>query len=284
MNPPPLPGDLGATVANAIREDLGDGDVTAALVDDGVFADATVICREQAVICGLPWFNEVFLQLDATVEIDWLVADGDRVENNALVCNLAGPARSLLTGERTALNFLQTLSATATQARQYADAVAGAGCRILDTRKTIPGLRSAQKYAVHCGGGTNHRHGLYDAILIKENHIVAADSIESAVAKARKQSPSLPVQVEVESIGQLEEAIAAGADSVLLDNFDHSMLKSAVSCRASLGSNIVLEASGGYDLPTIRETAETGVDFISVGALTKHVRAVDLSMRFKARH
>lgn len=279
---PDLPGDLAASVANAIREDVGDGDITAALINDGTTANATVQCMEPAVVCGRPWFDEVFAQLDPTIDIEWRVHEGDEVLANTTLCELGGEARSLVTGERTALNYLQTLSATATQAKQFADAVEGTGCRILDTRKTLPGLRTAQKYAVRCGSAFNHRHGLYDAILIKENHIMASGSIDAAVKRARDHARSFPVQVEVENTEQLEQAIAAGADSVLLDNFDLAMLTAAVDRKQALASRIVMEASGGFDLSTVRAAAETGVDCISVGALTKNLRAIDLSMRLRS--
>lgn len=275
--PSPPPTDLSETVARALAEDIGSGDLTAALIPATAQARATIISREAAVVCGTPWFNEVFAQVDPRVTVDWRVRDGDRVEPGALLCALHGPARGLLTGERAALNFLQTLSGTATRARRYAEAVAGTGVRVLDTRKTLPGLRSAQKYAVRCGGGYNHRMGLYDAVLIKENHIAAAGSIAEAVAAARRLWRGKPVEVEVEDLDELQQALVAEADIVLLDNFNLESLARAVSLTAG---RVKLEASGGINLDTIRAVAETGVDFISAGDITKDVRAVDLSMRF----
>jgi nicotinate-nucleotide pyrophosphorylase (carboxylating) len=236
-----------------------------------------VVCREAATLCGQPWFDETFRQLDPSVRVDWRAEDGDTVGPDQEICRLEGAARSILSGERTALNFLQTLSGTATRTRGFVDAVAGTGAVILDTRKTLPGLRLAQKYAVRCGGGSNHRIGLFDAILIKENHIAAAGSITAAVEAAQRQSPGLLLEVEVETLRQLEEACRAGAARVLLDNFDARMLESAV---ARFRGRIELEASGGIDLESIRAIAECGVDFISVGAITKHLRATDFSMRY----
>lgn len=278
----PVPDDMPQLVRHALAEDVGGGDLTAVLVATDAMAQATVIVREAAVICGRPWFDEVFGQLDPGISIEWLLTEGDAAKARQTICRLAGPARAVLTGERTALNFLQTLSATATTARRYADAVKGTGCQILDTRKTIPGLRNAQKYAVACGGARNHRQGLYDAILIKENHIAAAGSVAAAIARARTIS-DLPVQVEVENLDQLNQALAATADSVLLDNFSNALLKEAVSKTRDSGSQAILEASGGYQVEQLQETAATGVDFISCGALTKNLRAVDFSMRFTIR-
>jgi nicotinate-nucleotide pyrophosphorylase (carboxylating) len=241
-----------------------------------------VISREHATLCGQAWFNEVFAQLDKLVGVDWLANDGDRIAPNQRLCRLHGPARSLLTGERTALNFVQMLSGTATKTREYVDAVAGTTCRILDTRKTIPGLRLAQKYAVRCGGGTNYRIGLFDAVLIKENHIIAAGSIAAAVRHARKLAGSRMVEVEVENLEELRQALATDIDRILLDNFTPGDMVEAVQInRARAGGKIDLEASGNVTLQTLRLVAETGVDFISVGGLTKHVHAVDLSMRFE---
>ncbi len=264
-------------VALALAEDIGSGDVTASLIPQGTEADSRVICREPAILCGIDWVSEVFKQLDSTITIDWHCQDGDRIQPNQELCRLQGSARHLLSGERTALNFLQTLSATATQANQYVEAVNGTGCRILDTRKTIPGLRLAQKYAVRCGGAHNHRSGLYDMILIKENHISAAGSIQAAVDTARRLSPAIPVEVEVENLPQLQQALAAGVDRILLDNMDLPTLMQAVDITAK---RIPLEASGGVNLQTARAIAATGVDYISIGAITKHIRAIDLSMRF----
>ncbi len=277
--PPP---DLAEQVARALAEDVGTGDLTAALVPAGRTGRATVITREAAVLCGQPWFDEVFRQLDPSVRVDWDAAEGSAVIPDQLLCRLEGPARSLLTGERTALNFLQTLSATATVARRYAERLAGLPCRVLDTRKTIPGLRLAQKYAVRCGGGSNHRLGLYDGVLVKENHIMAAGSIAAAVTAARSQGAAVPVEVEVETLDELHQALAAGADMALLDEFSLDDMRAAVAMnRSHPRGPIKLEASGSVTLETVRTIAETGVDFISVGSLTKHVRAVDLSMRFE---
>jgi nicotinate-nucleotide pyrophosphorylase (carboxylating) len=231
-----------------------------------------------AVICGTDWFDEAFRQLDARVTVGWHVSDGQRVEPDTQLCALRGPARALLTGERTALNYLQLLSATATATRTYVDAIAGTGARILDTRKTIPGLRVAQKYAVTCGGGLNHRMGLYDAVLIKENHIMAAGSIAAAVQAARQQAPGLMVEVETETLEEVEQALAAGVDVIMLDDFPPELMREAV---ARAGGKVKLEASGGVNLATVRAIAETGVDYISVGSITKDVTAIDLSMRFE---
>ncbi len=275
-----LPADLADVVSSALAEDIGGGDVTAALVPEDQHARGTVISREHAVICGAPWFDAVFRQLSREVTIDWHVREGDPVHPDQRLCTLAGPARALLTGERTALNFLQTLSGTATIARAYADAVLGTDAQVLDTRKTLPGLRTAQKYATQCGGCRNHRMGLYDAILIKENHIEAAGGLAAAIASARRHSPGLTVEAEVENLDQLQEALEAGADIVLLDNFSTDQLGQAVARNAGRAK---LEVSGGVTLDGIRAIAETGVDYISVGALTKNVRAIDLSMRFEGK-
>jgi nicotinate-nucleotide pyrophosphorylase (carboxylating) len=261
----------------AIQEDVGSGDVTAKLIDEDDFSLANVICRENAVICGVDWFDEVFHQLDPEVFVEWDVDDGERVEAGQMLCSISGATRALLTGERTALNFLQTLSGTATLAAQYAAAVSGTQARVLDTRKTIPGLRMAQKYAVYCGGCHNHRIGLYDAILIKENHIIGAGGIAEAVQAARFNSPELAVEVEVENLEELQQAMAAQVERVLLDNFSLEQLKQAVSIN---NHQLELEASGNVTLNNIAEIAATGVDYISTGALTKDVRAIDLSMRF----
>lgn len=274
---PALPGDLDQQVRRALDEDVGSGDLTAALVPADKRLRATVVAREACVLCGTAWFEAVFRALDPTARVAWTARDGDRIAAGTTLCELEGDARALLTGERTALNFLQTLSGTATEAQRHADALAGTRCRVLDTRKTIPGLRLAQKYAVAVGGGTNHRLGLYDAILIKENHIAAAGSIAAAVASARRQSPSTKVEVEVESLAELDQALAAGADMALLDEFPLADLRAAVS---RVAGRMLLEASGGIGLDDLKATAATGVDFVSVGALTKHLRAIDLSMRF----
>jgi len=275
----PPPADLVARdVAAALAEDIGPGDLTAALIPAQARAHAVVISREAAVLAGAPWFEAVFHALDPAIEVDWLAHDGAPVEAGQTLCTLAGPARALLSGERSALNFLQTLSGVARETRRYVDAVAGTRARILDTRKTLPGLRQALKYAVRCGGGGNHRFGLFDGILIKENHIAAAGGIAPALEAAFRLSPTgVFVQIEVESLAQLEEALAVGARLVLLDNFDLDGLRAAVALNAGRAE---LEASGGVDLERVRAIAETGVDRISVGGLTKNVRAVDLSMRF----
>lgn len=262
----------------ALDEDVGDGDITAALVPEEAQVSATVISRESAVIAGAAWFDGTFISLDPRIEIDWQVRDGDTVAADTVLVKLKGNARSILTGERTALNFLQTLSATATRTRQYVEAIEGTKAKILDTRKTLPGLREAQKYAVSCGGGTNHRHGLYDAILIKENHIVAAGSISAAVSKGREQGEDIKIEVEVETLDELQETISAGANIALLDNMNPEQLRAAVELN---NGRIKLEASGGITLDNIRAVAQTGVDFISVGTLTKDIKAIDLSMRLQ---
>jgi nicotinate-nucleotide pyrophosphorylase (carboxylating) len=265
------------SVRTALAEDIGSGDITASLIPPEQTAHATVICRETAVLCGMAWFNAVFAELDTAIRVDWHVQDGEQLQAGQQLCTLSGPARHILTGERTALNFLQTLSGTATLARRYADTVADLPVRILDTRKTIPGLRLAQKYAVRIGGCDNHRIGLYDGILIKENHIAATGSIRAAVQMARSTHPDTLVEVEVETVDQVKAAIAAGADRLLLDNFSSSAMTSAVQLVAG---RVQLEASGGITLENLRETALTGVDFISTGTLTKNIQAIDLSMRF----
>jgi nicotinate-nucleotide pyrophosphorylase (carboxylating) len=277
-----LPADISDVVTRALAEDLGSGDVTATLIDEKQRAEARVLVRESAVLCGTAWFDEVYRQIDSRVTVRWLHRDGARIERDTIVCTVAGPARALLTGERTALNFLQTLSGTASAASRFADAIRGTGARILDTRKTLPGLRAAQKYAVRCGGAHNHRQGLYDAILIKENHIAAVGSIESAVERAKVQAPSLLLEVEVENLDQLRAALATSADRVMLDNFPLAQLREAVAIRnAHKGKRKELEASGNIDLDNVRAVAETGVDWISTGAITKNVRATDYSMRFR---
>ncbi len=264
-------------IKSFLEEDLGSGDITAAIIPEATRAEAEVVTREDMVLCGQDWFVAVFKHLDANVDINWLAAEGQSFSSGAVLCKLSGLARALLTGERTALNLLQTLSATATVARQYADAVAGTGCKVLDTRKTIPGLRNAQKYAVVCGGCYNHRIGLYDGVLIKENHIMAAGSITKAIQAARKLT-TVAVEVEVESMQELTEALAAKPDRIMLDNFSLEALQAAVQMNSEA---IELEASGNIGLDDIRAIAETGVDFISIGALTKNVKAVDLSMRIQ---
>lgn len=266
-----------AMVKRAIREDVGSGDITALLIPETKQAQATIISREKAVICGTAWVDEVFQQIDPQLTITWNVCDGDLVQANQSLCVLQGPARSLVTGERCALNFLQTLSGTATLTHQYVQAMMGTRAKLLDTRKTIPGWRSAQKYAVTCGGGANHRMGLYDAFLIKENHILASGSITKAITIARSYAPSKLLEIEVENLEELQEALKAHADIILLDNFTLDQLKKAVRLNAN---HAKLEASGGVTLENIRAIAETGVDFISVGHLTKNIDAIDLSMRF----
>ncbi|MGD9842398.1 MAG: carboxylating nicotinate-nucleotide diphosphorylase [Steroidobacteraceae bacterium] len=273
--------EIRRSVERALAEDIGAGDLTAALVPEAAQASATVITREAAIICGRAWFDEVFQRLDPSIQIEWNYMDGERAMPNEVLCHLHGSARALLTGERTALNFLQTLSGTATETRRYVDAIAGTGCKVLDTRKTIPGLRRAQKYAVICGGGTNHRVGLFDAILVKENHIIAAGSIAAAASHARATAGECMIEVEVENLDELEQALATDIDRVLLDNFSNQDLIKAVQMKVSRkGYHVQLEASGNVSLDTIREIAATGVEFISIGGLTKHLRAVDLSMRF----
>lgn len=263
-------------IAAFLAEDIGSGDLTANLIAKDQTASATVVCREAAVLCGQAWFEAVFKQLDPSVRIEWLCQEGEYLPADSLICRLQGPARALLTGERTALNLLQTLSATASIARRYAQAVAGTSCKILDTRKTLPGLRLAQKYAVSCGGCMNHRIGLFDAILIKENHILAAGSIAEAVKSARACGQKVMVEVEVENLDELHQALTARVDRVMLDNFSLEALREAV---AMSQGQVELEASGNITLETIRSVAETGVDYISIGALTKNLQAVDLSMR-----
>jgi nicotinate-nucleotide pyrophosphorylase (carboxylating) len=278
-----LPADLARQVATALAEDIGAGDLTAALIPAERQGRATVITREAAIICGIPYVEETFRQIDARVSLSWQVSDGGSAQPDQTLFTVEGPARALLTGERTALNFLQLLSATASAAHAYAVLLQGTQCRLLDTRKTIPGLRTAQKYAVRVGGGHNHRMGLFDGILIKENHIMAAGSVAAAVAEAKQAARKVPVEVEVENLDELEQTIAAGADIAMLDNFALPLMREAVALNAGSQRPLKLEASGNITLETIREIAETGVDFISVGSITKHVRAVDLSMRFEWR-
>ena len=271
-----LKDEIVASVRHALSEDIGSGDVTAQLIPAEQQATARVISRQNAIVCGTEWVNEVFRQVDPTMTIDWQVKDGDRVERDQVLFFAKGSARSLLTAERGALNFLQTLSGTATTARHYANLVDGTGVKLLDTRKTLPGLRLAQKYAVTQGGCFNHRIGLYDAFLIKENHIMACGGIDNAVATAKRNEPGKPVEVEVETQQELEMALNAGADIVMLDNFSLQQMRDAVEFTAGRAK---LEASGGVTDEMLRPIAETGVDYISIGALTKHVQAVDLSMR-----
>ena len=278
-----LDAEIELNVATALAEDVGSGDLTAQLVPADAQARATVIARENAVLCGTAWFERSFKKLDPGITVTWRASDGDRVLPDQVLCETAGPARALLTGERTALNFLQLLSGVATKAAQYAAIVAGTRAQVVDTRKTLPGLRLAQKYAVQCGGGGNHRIGLYDAILIKENHILAAGSIGAAVAAAKQVAAATQgeckfIEVEVETLDELKQALDAGATMVLLDNMSLAQMRDAVAISAG---RAVLEASGNVTLETLRDIAETGVDRISIGALTKDVRALDLSMRLQ---
>lgn len=278
-----LPLEISRAVSDTLREDLGgtldaSADITANLIPEDTHNTATIITREHGVFCGKAWADEVFKQLGNQVCIEWHVKDGDKVVPNQILCTLSGPARILLTGERNAMNFIQTLSGCATIVARYADQIAHTNCRLLDTRKTIPGLRSALKYAVACGGGFNHRIGVFDAYLIKENHIIACGGISKAIETAKQLNPGKPVEVETESLDELRQAIDAGADIIMLDNFTKDMMREAVAINAGRAA---LENSGNVTLETIKEFAETGVDYISVGALTKHLTAMDLSMRFK---
>jgi nicotinate-nucleotide pyrophosphorylase (carboxylating) len=279
-----LPADLARQVEAALCEDLGSGDVTAALVPAAQRVRGNVVTREEAVLCGRAWVEETFRQLDARVQLTWHAADGDRVAAQQALFAIAGPARPVLSGERTALNFLQLLSGTATVTRRFVDAVAGTGCRILDTRKTVPGLRTAQKYAVRCGGGQNHRMGLYDQVLIKENHIAAAGSLTGAIEAARRSAAGITVEVEVETLAELREALNARPDIIMLDEFSLADMRAAVALNRSHGAVAKLEVSGSVSLEAVRDIGLTGVDYISVGALTKHVRAIDLSMRLDFGH
>lgn len=275
--------EIQRNVQQALTEDVGEGDLTAALIPSGTTMNASVISREAAVLCGIQWFATCFMTLAPDTVIDWFAKDGDKLQAGQKLCEVTGNARALLTAERSALNFLQLLSAVATQTRHYVDAIAGTGAAIVDTRKTLPGLRMAQKYAVTCGGGINHRLGLYDGILIKENHIMAAGGIKPALVKAQEIAPPhVFIQIEVESLQELSEAIAAGASMVLLDNFSLRQLSDAVTLtrQQTGGEHIILEASGNVNLQTVRQVAETGVDRISIGGLTKNIQAIDLSMRF----
>ena len=274
--------EIERNVQAALSEDVGSGDITGTLIAADKAATATVITRETMALAGGPWFDEVCRQVDERIAVTWHFDDGDVVKTGATLCDLEGPARSLLTAERTALNFLQLLSATATVTHMYVDTIRDTGCRVLDTRKTIPGLRVAQKYAVRCGGGTNHRVGLFDAFLIKENHILSAGGIAAAVQAARDASPGKPIEIEVENLDELREALSASADRLLLDNFTIGQLEEAVAINRAEGDPPAeLEASGNMLLAHVKAVARTGVDYISVGALTKNLRAVDLSMRFK---
>jgi nicotinate-nucleotide pyrophosphorylase (carboxylating) len=273
--------DLTQSVATALAEDVGSGDLTARLVPTDQQAKASILSRQECILCGQPWFDEVFRQLDNKVSCDWLLAEGAQVATDLVVCELQGPAQALLTGERSALNFLQLLSAVSSAARKYVDAVAGTGAVILDTRKTLPGLRRAQKYAVQCGGAQNHRMGLYDAILIKENHIAVAGDVQAAIAAVRSHASDVLIEVEVETLEQMQQALASRAHRLLLDNFSIRQLADAVALRDQHATDVKLEASGGITLTNVREVAKTGVDYISIGALTKDVQAVDYSMQFE---
>ncbi len=279
----PVPADLPQQVAAALAEDIRGGDLTAALIPPEKNGRATVITREAAILCGIPYVEATFRQVDRRVNFNWRVDEGEAVSANQILFSVDGPARALLTGERTALNFLQLLSGTATAAHRLAQLLQGTRCRLLDTRKTIPGLRTAQKYAVRVGGGHNHRMGLFDGILIKENHIAAAGAIALAVAAAKRNGAAVPVEVEVEDLAQLQAAIDAGADIAMLDNFSLDAMRDGVALNARAKRPLKIEASGGITSDTIRAIAETGVDYISVGSITKHVHAVDLSMRFEWR-
>lgn len=271
---------IASQVKLALEEDIGQQDLTADLIPASSQATATIISREPATLCGQTWLEEVFKQLDPTIDVIWHFKDGDSLDPNSIICTLSGPARSLLTGERTAMNYIQTLSATATLSSLYAKQVEGIEVQILDTRKTIPGFRLAQKYAVKCGGCYNHRIGLYDGILIKENHINAAGSIAAAIEQAKQLHPGIAIEVEVENFDEFEQALSGHADIILLDNFDIPALKKAVALNRGTA---LLEASGNVNLTTVRDIAETGIDRISVGALTKDIKAIDLSMRFNER-
>lgn len=279
MIQPPSAEQVRHDVERALGEDLGSGDVSAQLLPDDL-QHAHVLCRDAAVIAGGPWFDACFLQLDPRVRIDWHVAEGERVTPGTVLCSLEGRARGLVSGERTALNFLQTLSATATATAAYVDALGATRTRVLDTRKTLPGLRAAQKYAVRAGGGMNHRMGLYDAVMIKENHVIAAGSIGAAITRSRRLHPRVPLIVEVEDLGELDEALALQPDRILLDEFGPRDLREAVR---RVAGRVPLEVSGSVTLDTIADVAASGVDFVSVGALTKHVHAVDLSLRLGPR-
>ena len=276
-----LKNEIAQSVKKSLAEDIGDGDITASLNNDLSHAKAEIVCREKMVLCGRLWVDEIYNQLDPNFDIKWMFDDGDFIEKNTIIFEITGSTQNILSGERFALNFLQTLSATATITRQYVEQLKNLNCKVLDTRKTLPGLRLAQKYAVLCGGGTNHRIGLFDAILIKENHIISGGGIKNIIQKSKALHPKIPIEIEVETLIEVKEAIKAGADRLLLDNFSQEMLEKAYEINQSLNDRPkLLEASGDITLNNIRKIAETGVDFISVGALTKHISAIDLSMRF----
>lgn len=267
-------------VANALDEDIKSGDLTAGLIPETIVASANIFCREPAVICGRPWFDEVLRQVDETAQVEWLCEEGEHVDKDQLICTINGSARNILTAERTALNFVQTLSGTATTTAEYVKPLAGTKTKLLDTRKTLPGLRLAQKYAVACGGGQNHRIGLYDAILLKENHIMSAGGIAEAIGIAKFQHPGKTVEVETESLEEVQEALMGGADIIMLDNFTLGMMYKAVEM---VSGKAKLEVSGNVEIGDLETLAKTQVDFISTGAITKHLRSIDLSMRFKMK-
>ena len=276
-----LKNEINLSVSKSLMEDIGDGDITATINNITSHSKAEIICREDMVLCGKLWVNEVFRQLDPSIKINWMFNDGAFIKENTIIFELSGSTQNILSGERCALNFLQTLSATASITRLYVNQLESLNCKVLDTRKTIPGLRLAQKYAVLCGGGTNHRIGLFDAILIKENHIIGGGGIENIIQKTKTMYPNMPIEIEVETLAEMKIAISAGADRLLLDNFDLKMLKKAYEINQSLYSKPrLLEASGDITLKNIRKIAETGVNYISVGALTKNISAINLSMRF----
>lgn len=273
-----LPANISQQVKLALEEDIGNGDITAQLIPENATSVANVICRDNALLSGVAWFEEVFRQIDNKIEIKWNYKDGEKVEAGSALCTMSGNSRAILSGERAALNFVQTLSATATLTHTFVEKVANTNASILDTRKTLPNLRDAQKYAVLCGGGKNHRIGLYDMILIKENHIMAAGSITEAVKQAKVLHPTIKVEVETENLEEFREASKAGADIIMLDNFELATMREAVQENKG---KVVLEASGGVDINTVEDIAKTGVDYISIGEITKDIKAVDLSMRFQ---
>ncbi|WP_029407702.1 carboxylating nicotinate-nucleotide diphosphorylase [Thiomicrorhabdus sp. Milos-T2] len=272
--------NIESNVANALDEDIKSGDLTAGLIPENILATANIFCREPAIICGRPWFDEVLRQVDETAQVEWLCEEGENVEKDQLICKINGSARNILTAERTALNFLQALSGTATTTAEYVKHLAGSKTKLLDTRKTLPGLRLAQKYAVACGGGQNHRIGLYDAILLKENHIMSAGGIAEAIGIAKFQHPGKTVEVETENLEEVQEALVGGADIIMLDNFTLEMMYQAVE---TVKGQAKLEVSGNVEIGDLETLAKTQVDFISTGAITKHLRSIDLSMRFKMK-
>lgn len=275
-----VPEDLDAVVTAALAEDVGSGDITAELIPAGRTCMADVVCNETAVLAGQPWFDRVFTTLDPAIVTQWSFSDGDELTPDTVVCRISGPARGIVTGERTALNFVQTLSGTATVTRRYVAALSGSTTRVLDTRKTLPGLRAAQKYAVRCGGGVNHRMGLFDAVLIKENHIAAVGSIAATLDAVRRTHPDIKIEVEVENMGELAQALDAGVEMIMLDNFSADAI---VDATAFVDGRAVIEISGSVELAKLAELKNTGADYVSIGALTKHVRAIDFSMRIEKR-